>query len=140
MRAHAILTAASDVLTCSQHLESDWDHVQSFLMRTSAEAILRQLRSFKPSSVTLEATVRMRALVEPFKAEQMRSISAAASLLFYWVRSVYAQAQYDMSACSNYAILSPRLANTPYSGLRRYQPPAFPVVPVHAVGHRGQVW
>ena len=100
-------------------------------MRTSADAILRQLRSFKPSSVTLEATVRMKALVEPFKA---------ASLLFYWVRSVYAQAHYDMSACSNYAVLSPRFANTPYSGLRRYQPPPFPVVPVHAVGHRGQVW
>ncbi|KOO33235.1 kyphoscoliosis peptidase [Chrysochromulina tobinii] len=82
---HGVKCCLSAMCIALGHSESDWDHVQSFLMRTSAEAILRQLRSFKPSSVTLEATVRMRALVEPFKAEQMRSISAAASLLFYWV-------------------------------------------------------
>jgi len=107
----------------------EWPVVCHFLTTTSAEEILRRLKSFNPSKLTPATTRKMKQLVGKLTVERVQSSSGVAGALYCWVRSVYAQASYDESSLSNFAVLSPGLAHTPYAGLRRYQPAGALVQP-----------
>ena len=88
-----------------------------------------QLRSFNPAKLTLDTTRKMKPLVGELSMVQVEKNSKAVAALYAWVRTVYAQASFDERSLSNYAVLSPRLAHTPFAKMRRFQPAPREVVP-----------
>ena len=71
----------------------------------------------------------MKELLHDLPFERVQQASIAASDLFTWVHSVYAQSLFNQSSLSNLAFLSKGLQHVPYSALRKYQPPNHDVVP-----------
>ena len=100
----------------------EWRDTCCFLMHTNNEKIVARLIAFKPSSLTPMATRKIRHHIGRLTMEKVMANSTATADLFVWLRSVYAQASYDETSLSNYALMSSKLVHKPYYALRHHQP------------------
>ena len=113
-----------DCLEATAILLSDTDKFTltdiSKLMR-AGPATAARVHAFDPQTMTPYKTRRLSAMVHKITPARVGKASKSVEPLATWVRCVFEYANAQHAKLSNYAVLSPGLANTPYGKLQRFQ-------------------